>query len=95
MAQDLRFSLLGPVRAWRGDQELDLGSPQQRLVLAMLRLAGGRAVGNDQLVDAVWGREQPRTALSTLRTYVSRLRRALGDGVSRPARSEPRGRVGE
>ncbi|MEU7900458.1 BTAD domain-containing putative transcriptional regulator [Nonomuraea sp. NPDC049152] len=81
MAEDLRFSLLGPVRAWRGDQELDLGSPQQRLVLAMLLLAGGRAVGNDQLVDAVWGKEQPRTALSTLRTYISRLRRVLGDGV--------------
>ncbi|WP_214321424.1 AfsR/SARP family transcriptional regulator [Nonomuraea sediminis] len=78
MTDDLRFSLLGPIRAWRGEQELELGSPQQRLVLAALVLAGGRTVGQDQLIDAVWGEAQPRTALSTLRTYVSRLRGVLG-----------------
>ncbi|WP_219825755.1 AfsR/SARP family transcriptional regulator [Nonomuraea typhae] len=81
MADDLRFSLLGPVRAWRGAGELELGSPQQRLVLAVLLLADGRTVGNEQLMDAVWGEEQPRTALSTLRTYISRLRGVLGGGV--------------
>ncbi|MFD9944322.1 BTAD domain-containing putative transcriptional regulator [Nonomuraea sp. NPDC059023] len=81
MADDLRFSLLGPVRAWRGDRELKLGSPQQRTVLAVLLLAEGRATGPDLLIDAIWGEEQPRTALSTLRTYISRLRGVLGAEV--------------
>ncbi|MBB5075300.1 AfsR/SARP family transcriptional regulator [Nonomuraea endophytica] len=81
MADDLRFSLLGPVRAWRDDKELKLGSPQQRMVLAVLLLAEGRAAGPEQLIDAVWGEEQPRTALSTLRTYISRLRGVLGAEV--------------
>ncbi|MFI6317668.1 BTAD domain-containing putative transcriptional regulator [Nonomuraea sp. NPDC050556] len=81
MGDDLRFSLLGPVRAWRGEQELDLGSPQQRLVLAVLLLAEGRAVGLDQLIDALWEETPPRTAAQVLRTYVSRLRAVLGAGA--------------
>lgn len=74
----LRFCLLGPVRAWRGTAEVDVGSPQQRLVLAVLLVARGRAVSHDQLLDAVWGEDHPRTAISILRTYVSRLRAVLG-----------------
>ncbi|MFF5244331.1 BTAD domain-containing putative transcriptional regulator [Streptosporangium sp. NPDC000095] len=74
----LRFSILGPVRVWRDGAEVEIGSPQQRLVLAVLLLAEGRAVGHDHLLDAVWGEERPRAAMSTLRTYVSRLRSALG-----------------
>ncbi|MFD9944687.1 BTAD domain-containing putative transcriptional regulator, partial [Nonomuraea sp. NPDC059022] len=77
MGDDLRFSLLGPVRAWRGGRELGLGSPQQRLVLAVLLLAEGRAVGGEQLMDAVWGQARPRTAVHVLRTYISRLRAVL------------------
>ncbi len=77
----LRFSILGPVRVWRDGDELEIGSPQQRLVLAVLLLAEGRAVGHDHLLDAVWGEYRPRTAMSTLRTYVSRLRSALGAEV--------------
>ncbi|TMR25675.1 tetratricopeptide repeat protein [Nonomuraea turkmeniaca] len=78
---DLRFSVLGPVRAHRDGIEVHIGSPQQRLVLAVLLLAGGRVVGHGQLLDAVWGADPPRTALSTLRTYISRLRAALGADV--------------
>ncbi|SNR93037.1 DNA-binding transcriptional activator of the SARP family [Streptosporangium subroseum] len=74
----LRFSILGPVRAWRDGDEVELGSPQQRLVLAVLLLAEGKAVGHDHLLDAVWADDPPRSALSTLRTYVSRLRAVLG-----------------
>ncbi|GAA4960214.1 DNA-binding SARP family transcriptional activator [Nonomuraea thailandensis] len=62
---ELRFSVLGPVRAWRGDVEVDVGSPQQRLVLAVLLTAGGRVVSQDQLLDAVWGLARPRSAVGT------------------------------
>jgi DNA-binding SARP family transcriptional activator len=85
MTTDLRFTLLGPVRAWRGEAELDLGAPQQRAVLAALLLAGGRQVPMAALIDGLWAADPPRTAAGTVRTYVSRLRRVLG----RPAGAGP------
>jgi predicted ATPase/DNA-binding SARP family transcriptional activator len=77
---ELRFALLGPVRAWQGETELDLGSPQQRAVLAVLLLAEGRQVPLGALVDALWEDDPPPASVGTVRTYVSRLRRTLGSG---------------
>lgn len=76
-AGGLRFQVLGPVRAWYDDRELDVGSPQQRAVLAILLLSQGRQVAMDILVDAIWGQDPPRSAVGTVRTYISRLRRCL------------------
>ncbi len=76
----LRFAVLGPVRAWQGDRELDLGPPQQRAVLVALLLRGGRAVTVGELIDAVWGEDPPLAAVSVLRTYASRLRKVLEAG---------------
>jgi DNA-binding SARP family transcriptional activator len=78
MTADLRFALLGPVRAWRGQTELDLGAPQQRSVLAALLLAEGRQIPIGALIDGLWAADPPRTAAGTVRTYVSRVRRVLG-----------------
>ncbi|GGN60377.1 regulatory protein AfsR [Streptomyces kronopolitis] len=75
----LRFTVLGPVRAWRGATPLAAGSPQQRALLAALLLRGGRTATAAELVDALWGDEPPHAALAALRTYASRLRKALGD----------------
>ncbi|MEV6610841.1 BTAD domain-containing putative transcriptional regulator [Kutzneria sp. NPDC051319] len=79
MRKGLRFELLGDVRARLDDIELDLGSPQQRLTLAVLLLQPGRGVSTDDLVDALWGDDQPRAARSAARNYVHRLRRALDE----------------
>lgn len=84
MVSELRFAVLGPVRAWRGQEELDLGTPQQRAVLAVLLLAEGRQVPASALVDALWGAGPPKAAAGTLRTYISRLRQALGADGSQP-----------
>lgn len=76
-ASSLRFAILGPIRAWHNDTELDLGSPQQRAILAILLLSQGRQVPRDVLIDAIWGDDPPRSAAGTIRTYISRLRRCL------------------
>ncbi|SEN05325.1 AfsR/SARP family transcriptional regulator [Nonomuraea pusilla] len=83
----LRFAVLGPVRAWRDGRELDLGTPLQRSILAMLLLREGRAVTPNEMIDGVWGEDAPPRALGALRTYVSRLRTVLEP--DRPARSRP------
>lgn len=81
MADELRFELLGPVRAWRGDDEVALGSPQQRSLLAFLLLQDGTPVTAGQAVAALWDGEPPPAAVGMVRSYVSRLRRALGPGA--------------
>ncbi|KQV23918.1 MULTISPECIES: AfsR/SARP family transcriptional regulator [unclassified Kitasatospora] len=70
----LRFQVLGPVQAWRGEQHLSLGSPQQQAVLVALLLSHGRPVTTQDLVDGLWGDRPPPQAVAALRTYVSRLR---------------------
>ncbi|MDT7789894.1 MAG: hypothetical protein QOF58_8313, partial [Pseudonocardiales bacterium] len=75
----LEFAVLGPVRVWRDGEELPLGSPQQRLTLAVLLLARGRVVPAAEIVAALWAVEEPLSARGTVRTYVHRLRRVLGD----------------
>ncbi|HEV2371011.1 MAG TPA: BTAD domain-containing putative transcriptional regulator [Streptosporangiaceae bacterium] len=85
--QLLRVQLLGPVQAWRDGQELDLGHPRQRAVLAVLAMASGRVVSRDELIDAVWDKP-PARADTTLYSYVSRLRKALEPGTGGRARAE-------
>ncbi|MBB5939862.1 AfsR/SARP family transcriptional regulator [Streptomyces zagrosensis] len=77
-ARQLRFTVLGPVRAWRGDEQLSTGSPQQRALLAALLLRDGRTATAPELVDGLWGNEPPDAAIATLRTYASRLRKSFG-----------------
>ncbi|MGW7386472.1 BTAD domain-containing putative transcriptional regulator [Streptomyces sp. NPDC054794] len=77
----LRFSVLGPVRAWRGEEPLNTGSPQQRALLAALLLREGRTATAAELIDALWGPEPPSQALAAVRTYASRLRKVLDPGV--------------
>ncbi|SHH06069.1 AfsR/SARP family transcriptional regulator [Streptoalloteichus hindustanus] len=73
----LRFEVLGAVRAWHGGRELALGAPQQRAVLAMLLMRCDQLVAVDELVDGLWGPTPPAQPRTTLRSHISRLRRAL------------------
>ncbi|MEV4259693.1 BTAD domain-containing putative transcriptional regulator, partial [Spirillospora sp. NPDC049652] len=82
--RDLRFAVLGPVRAFRDGTELPLGGPQQRAFVAALLAAGGRGLPMDRIVAALWGDEPPARAVGTVRTYASRLRQTLERDRSRP-----------
>ncbi|WP_461296593.1 AfsR/SARP family transcriptional regulator [Streptomyces harbinensis] len=77
MTTGLRFSLLGPVRAWHDGAEIPLGSPQQRSTLSVLLLHAGGTVPAGQLSGALWDGAPPKGARGTVRTYIHRLRRTL------------------
>jgi DNA-binding SARP family transcriptional activator/tetratricopeptide (TPR) repeat protein len=73
----VRFALLGSVRAWRAGSEVELGPPQQRLLLAVLLAGGGRPVSLDELVDVLWEDNPPPSAVNVIHRYVGALRRVF------------------
>src|SRR6266496_4789058 len=75
-----RLQLLGAVKAWQDERELDLGSAHRRTVLATLAMTPNRAVSREELIDAVWGDAPPASAQGSIYTYISGLRRALEPG---------------
>ncbi|MBB5867568.1 DNA-binding SARP family transcriptional activator/tetratricopeptide (TPR) repeat protein [Allocatelliglobosispora scoriae] len=77
LPEPLWFTVLGPVRAWRGDAEIDLGAPQQRAVLALLLVRAGQPAGIAEIVDTVWGQDPPATAVNAVHRSIGLLRRAL------------------
>ncbi|MFG2818691.1 BTAD domain-containing putative transcriptional regulator [Kitasatospora sp. NPDC048365] len=73
----LRYQLLGPVRVFDDDREVDAGPAKQRAVLAMLLGADGRFLPRGEIVRGVWGDLPPATAPQLVATYVARLRKAI------------------
>lgn len=78
----VRLTVLGPVRAWRGDTEVDLGSPQQRALLGLLLAHAGQPVTVAEILTAIWGADPPASALNAVRRYIGVLRRLLEPGLS-------------
>jgi predicted ATPase/DNA-binding SARP family transcriptional activator len=73
----LEFRVLGPLEVVRDGVPLDLGGAKQRAVLAALLVERGRVLGAERLADLVWEGAPPASADTTLRSYISNLRKAL------------------
>ncbi|GGN94935.1 SARP family transcriptional regulator [Streptomyces albiflavescens] len=84
----MRFAVLGPVRAWRGDTELELGPPKQRGLLALLLIQSGHPVAVQEIVDALWGQNPPDSAVNVVQRHIGALRRLFEPGL--PARGTSR-----
>jgi DNA-binding SARP family transcriptional activator/tetratricopeptide (TPR) repeat protein len=74
----MELRLLGEVEIWRDGRRLDPGPAKQRCVLAVLGYALA-PVPADVLIERVWGDTARRGARDALYTYITRLRRVLGD----------------
>ncbi|MGI5156900.1 BTAD domain-containing putative transcriptional regulator [Microbispora sp. CA-102843] len=74
----LRVTLLGAFQAARGDAALPVPGARLQGLVVRLALAGGRAVEQGVLVDAIWAEDPPTGPAHALQALVSRLRRALG-----------------
>ncbi|TWP50697.1 tetratricopeptide repeat protein [Lentzea tibetensis] len=75
----VEFRVLGPVDASIDGRTVALGPARQRCVLAALLVDVNRVVLVDQLIDRVWGENRPYRVRGTLHSYLSRLRKVLGD----------------
>ncbi|MFE6195943.1 BTAD domain-containing putative transcriptional regulator [Streptomyces sp. NPDC057838] len=85
---EVRFSVLGPVRVWRGAEELPVRPKQQRVVLAALLARGGQPVPLSEFVDLLWEGRAPASAANAVHRYIGALRRLLEPDL--PVRSAGR-----
>ncbi|MBV1941959.1 AfsR/SARP family transcriptional regulator [Streptomyces sp. BV286] len=66
-------------------------APKPRQVLAMLALHADQVVSVPSLFEELWGEEPPRSARTTLQTYVLQLREAIAGALTHDAHgSSPR-----
>ena len=79
MTPKLEFCLLGPVVVRSGGVALPVPRGRQRAVLAVLLLNAGRVVSVGEIAETLWGPAPLPSAPATVRNYVKRLRRVLGD----------------
>src|ERR1700733_3752255 len=76
-ARQVWFSMLGPVRAWRGPVELNLGPNQQRSMLALLLLNANHLVSVDDLIELRREEQPPASAVNVIHKYIGAIRRLL------------------
>lgn len=75
----LDFGVLGPLLMTVDGSPVPLGPPKQRAVVATLLMSRNRPVSIDTLIAAAWGESPAPAARTGLHSYVSNLRRILGD----------------
>jgi len=75
----MRIRILGDVTVEQSGSPIHLSRSMERSVLAVLALRANRVVRIDELILMLWDDNPPASALRTLRSHVSRLRRSLGE----------------
>jgi SARP family transcriptional regulator, regulator of embCAB operon len=83
------FGVLGPLQMTVDGTPVSLGTPKQRAVLAVLVMNRNRPVGIDSLITAAWGQWPPPEARASLHSYISNLRKLLGDSRSMLVNAPP------
>jgi DNA-binding SARP family transcriptional activator len=86
----IKVNVLGVVEALDGERDVTPSAPKIRRVLALLALRCGRVVPADLIIEELWGENPPKSAMTTLQTYIYQLRRTVfgsADGSALVTRS--------
>ncbi|KES06222.1 hypothetical protein BU52_15935 [Streptomyces toyocaensis] len=82
----LKFNVLGPLEIRVDNEKSSIPrGPKVRQLLSLMVLRAGSVVPHRILVDELWGKNPPKTALSTVRTHVYHLRKILAQETDRVA----------
>jgi DNA-binding SARP family transcriptional activator/DNA polymerase III delta prime subunit len=73
----MELTVLGPFQVADGPRNLTPTAPKLRQVLALLAIRSGQVVLTSALVEELWGQNPPRSASTTLQTYIYQLRRVF------------------
>jgi DNA-binding SARP family transcriptional activator len=73
----VELNVLGPLSARRDGEVIPLGPARQRALLGLLAVSPGMRASREALIEGLWARPPPPTAVTMIHSYVSRLRRGL------------------
>ncbi|WP_327727355.1 tetratricopeptide repeat protein [Streptomyces sp. NBC_00487] len=79
--EPVRFAVLGSVRVERAGAAPAWGRPQERALLGLLLVRAGQPVAVSEIVDVLWGRRPPDSAVNVVRRHVGSLRRMVEPGL--------------
>ncbi|MFF4402811.1 BTAD domain-containing putative transcriptional regulator [Streptomyces sp. NPDC001480] len=77
----MRIQVLGPLNAEVNGGSIVPSAGKPRQILALLSLYPGRVVPVPTLMEEIWTSDMPRSALTTLQTYILQLRKRLGTAM--------------
>ena len=74
----MRVRILGPLELEdESGLAVELGSPKQRALLALLVIHPNTVFSTDRIIDGLWGDQPPSDGARNVRVYVARLREVL------------------
>jgi predicted ATPase/DNA-binding SARP family transcriptional activator len=79
----LELAVLGPLQLVVDGRHVAVPGTRRRATLALLAMASPGPISFEQLVDAVWPDDVPRSGRAALQSHISRLRRHLGPHADR------------
>lgn len=79
----MEIKVLGPLEARENGVSVTPTAGKPRQLLALLALQAGHLVTVPALIDELWGAAPPRSALTTLQTYVLQVRRKIAATIPR------------
>ncbi|MFJ6939941.1 BTAD domain-containing putative transcriptional regulator [Streptomyces sp. NPDC101132] len=77
------INLLGALSVTENGLSVTPTAPKPRQVLALLALHADQVVSVATLIEELWGKNPPRSARTTLQTYVLQLRELIGEALAR------------
>ncbi|UPT23391.1 AfsR/SARP family transcriptional regulator [Thermobifida alba] len=77
MGESVQFNLLGPIEIIHNDVNITPTAPKPRQVVSLLLLRRNTVVQTRELIDELWRESPPPSAMTTLQTYIYKLRKIL------------------
>lgn len=73
----MQIKVLGPLEATENGKSIVPTAAKPRQILALLAIRAGEVVSVPTILEEIWGEDPPRSALTTLQTYILQLRRLI------------------
>jgi pentatricopeptide repeat protein len=81
----MRFNVLGNLEIVHNGHPVTPSPPKVRRVLALILLRANQVVHPDSLIEELWGQSPPKSAVTTLQTYIYHLRKLFAqEGLDSP-----------